>query len=72
MTLTSAAIVFGEKSMTIRPDPTFHASPKLVMQAPVETFAYTLPLSPDFSRPMHWLLSTSIHNPKSTERRIQF
>ncbi|MCX2724336.1 selenium-binding protein SBP56-related protein [Roseibium salinum] len=37
--------------MTVRPDPTFHASPKLAMQAPVETFAYVLLLSPDFSQP---------------------
>ena len=28
--------------MTIRPDPTFHASPKLAMEAPAESFAYTL------------------------------
>jgi hypothetical protein len=35
--------------MTMRPDPTFHASPKLAMEAPPETFAYTLLLSPDFS-----------------------
>ncbi len=37
--------------MTIRPDPTFHASPKLAMEAPPENFAYTLLLSPDFSKP---------------------
>ena len=37
--------------MTIRPDPTFYASPKLAMEAPPENFAYTLLLSPDFSRP---------------------
>ncbi len=36
--------------MTIRPDPTFHASPKLAMEAPPENFAYTLMLSPDFSK----------------------
>ena len=28
--------------MTMRPDPTFHASPKLAMEAPPEEFAYTL------------------------------
>jgi methanethiol oxidase len=28
--------------MTMRPDPTFHASPKLAMDAPAEDFAYTL------------------------------
>jgi hypothetical protein len=33
------------------PDPTFHASPKLAMEAPPENFAYTLLLSPDFSKP---------------------
>jgi hypothetical protein len=38
-------------AMTIRPDPTFHASPKLAMEAPPENFAYTLLLSPDFSKP---------------------
>ena len=37
--------------MSIRPDPTFHASPELAMQAPAEEFAYTLLLGPDFSRP---------------------
>ena len=37
--------------MTIRPDPTFHASPKLAMESPPENFAYTLLLSPDFSKP---------------------
>ena len=37
--------------MTMRPDPTFHASPKLAMEAPPEKFAYTLLLSPDFSKP---------------------
>ena len=37
--------------MNIRPDPTFHASPKLAMEAPAENFAYTLLLSPDFSKP---------------------
>jgi hypothetical protein len=29
----------------MRPDPTFHASPKLAMQATPENFAYTLLLS---------------------------
>src|SRR5215510_3573669 len=37
--------------MTMRPDPTFHASPKLAMEAPPENFTYTLLLSPDFSKP---------------------
>lgn len=37
--------------MTVRPDRTFHATAKLAMQAPVENFAYTLMLSPDFSQP---------------------
>jgi len=37
--------------MNVRPDPTFYASPKLAMEAPVETYAYTLMLSPDFSQP---------------------
>lgn len=37
--------------MGMRPDPTFHASPKLAMDAPAEEYAYTLLLSPDFSQP---------------------
>jgi 56kDa selenium binding protein (SBP56) len=37
--------------MTMRPDPTFHASPRLAMEAPAENFAYTVMLSPDFSKP---------------------
>ena len=37
--------------MSMRPDPTFHASPKLAMEAPAEEFAYTVLLSPDFSQP---------------------
>ena len=36
--------------MNIRPDPTFHASPKLAMQAPVENYAFTVMLSPDGSQ----------------------
>ena len=43
--------------MTVRPDPSFHASPKLAMEAPPENFAYTLLLSPDFPSPtrLRWL-----------------
>src|SRR5499427_9900784 len=41
----------GGSTMNIRPDPTFYASPKLAMEAPPENFAYTLLLSPDFSKP---------------------
>ena len=37
--------------MPVRPDPTFHASPRLAMEAPAETLAYTLMLSPDGSEP---------------------
>jgi len=37
--------------MTIRPDPTFHATAKLAMEAPAENHAYTLMLSPDFKQP---------------------
>ena len=37
--------------MSIRPDPTFHASPELAMQAPAEEFAYTLLLAPIFPDP---------------------
>ena len=32
--------------MTIRPDPTFHATAKLAMEAPAEKYAYCLMLSP--------------------------
>ncbi len=37
--------------MTIRPDPTFHATAKLAMEAPAERYAFTLMLSGDHSRP---------------------
>ena len=37
--------------MNLRPDPTFHPSPRMAMAAPAETLAYTLLLSPDFSQP---------------------
>ncbi len=37
--------------MSARPDVTFHASPRLAMEAPPETLAYTLMLSPDGSAP---------------------
>ncbi len=33
--------------MNLRPDPTFHASPKLAMEAPAENYAFTVMLSPD-------------------------
>lgn len=36
---------------SLRPDPTFHASPRLAMEAPRERIAYTALLSPDGSRP---------------------
>jgi selenium-binding protein 1 len=42
--------VKGGTTMTVRPDPTFHASAKLAMQAPVENYAYTVMLSGDFSQ----------------------
>jgi selenium-binding protein 1 len=35
--------------MNLRPDPTFHASPKLAMEAPVENFAFTIMLGKDAS-----------------------
>jgi hypothetical protein len=41
----------AEETMTMRPDPTLHATAKLAMQAPPEKFAYTVMLSPDFSQP---------------------
>jgi len=47
--------------MTMRPDPTFHASPKLAMEAPPESFAYTLLLSPDFSKPDALAVVDEIH-----------
>ena len=36
---------------TLRPDPTFHPSARLAMEAPPERLAYTVLLSPDGSRP---------------------
>ena len=37
--------------MNLRPDPTFYPSPKSAMEAPAETVAFTLMLSPDGSKP---------------------
>ncbi len=37
--------------MNVRPDPTFYPSPKIAMEAPAETLAFTLMLSPDGSQP---------------------
>lgn len=42
---------FKWEDLLARLDPTFHASPKLAMQAPPEGIAYTLLLSPDASQP---------------------
>ena len=36
---------------SLRPDPTFHPSPKLAMEAAPERYGYTALLSPDASRP---------------------
>ena len=36
---------------SLRPDPTFHPSPRLAMEAEPEHIAYTALLSPDRSRP---------------------
>src|SRR6201982_289239 len=36
--------------MTIRPEPSFHASLTLAMEAPQENFASTVLLSPDFTK----------------------
>ena len=36
---------------TLHPDPTFHPSPRLAMEAPPEQIAYTVLLSPDRTRP---------------------
>lgn len=36
---------------SLRPDPTFHPSPRLAMEAEPERIAYTALLSPDGSRP---------------------
>jgi len=33
--------------MNLRPDPTFHATPQLAMQAPVENYAFTIMLGAD-------------------------
>ncbi|MCE6960776.1 selenium-binding family protein [Cereibacter sphaeroides] len=37
--------------MNLRPDPTFHPTPRTAMEAPAETLAFVLLLSPDASRP---------------------
>src|ERR1700748_2215142 len=37
--------------MSMRPDPTFPATPQLAKEAPAKDFAYKLLLSPDFSQP---------------------
>ena len=37
--------------MNMRPDPTFHPTPRMAMEAPPETLAFTLMLSPDGSQP---------------------
>lgn len=49
--------------MTLRPDPTFHASPRLAMDAPQEAYCYTLLLSADPSKPD--ALAVVDLNPKS-------
>jgi hypothetical protein len=55
----------GGIPMTTRPDPTFHASPKLAMEAPLENFAYTVLLSPDFSKPDALAVIDAIRTPLS-------
>ncbi|MEM7710788.1 MAG: selenium-binding protein SBP56-related protein, partial [Pseudomonadota bacterium] len=37
--------------MNLRPDPTFHPTARMAMEAPAETLAFTLMLSPDGSQP---------------------
>ena len=37
--------------MNLRPDPTFYQSPRMAMEAPAETLAFTLMLSPDGAQP---------------------
>ena len=36
---------------TLRPDSTFYPSPRMAMEAPAESLAYTVLLSPDRSKP---------------------
>ena len=57
--------------MTMRPDPTFHASPKLAMEAPPENFAYTLLLSPDFSKPDALAIRAATGFTTSSRRRLR-
>ena len=52
--------------MTIRPDPTFHATAKLAMEAPPEKYAYTLMLSPRFLT-ARWARLSSNVDPNSSE-----
>ena len=37
--------------MNLRPDPTFYPTAKIAMEAPAETLAFTLMLSPDGGQP---------------------
>ncbi len=37
--------------MTVRPDPTFHATAQLAMQAPAENYGFVVMLSPDGKKP---------------------
>jgi methanethiol oxidase len=37
--------------MNLRPDPTFHPTSQMPMEAPVETLAFTLMLGPDGTQP---------------------
>ena len=37
--------------MNLRPDPTFYPTATMAMEAPAETLAFTLMLSPDGSQP---------------------
>ena len=54
--------------MTARPDPTFHATAKLAMEAPPENYAYTLMLSPDFSQPDGLAVVDVDPDPRATAR----
>lgn len=52
--------------MNLMPDPSFYASPKIAMEAPVETVAFTLLLSPDGAQPDG--LAVIDVDPKSKDR----
>ena len=48
--------------MTIRPDPTFHATAELAMRAPVENYGFVVMFSPDGKKPDGIATMRPLHN----------